>query len=64
VVPVPAGEHFLELRFEDTPVRVVGKIISLASLLAILAAILYRHLTRRRRAQPRQADSLSATGPD
>ena len=62
VVPVPAGEHFLELRFEDTPVRVAGKIISMASLLAILAAILYRHLAHRRRAQPRQADSPLAAG--
>lgn len=44
VVPVPAGEHFLEVRFQDTPVRVVGKIISLASLLAACAALGYRYL--------------------
>jgi hypothetical protein len=32
VVPVPAGSHFLELRFEDTPVRSAGAWISLLSL--------------------------------
>jgi hypothetical protein len=36
VVPVPQGEHFLEVRFEDTPVRVVGKWISSLSLLALV----------------------------
>jgi hypothetical protein len=39
VVPVPPGEHFLEVRFEDTPVRVVGKWISLASLLGMAVAV-------------------------
>jgi hypothetical protein len=37
VVPVPEGEHFLLLRFEDTPVRVVGKVITLLS--AVLALV-------------------------
>lgn len=39
VVPVPAGNHFLELRFEDTPVRVAGKWMSLASLLGVAVAL-------------------------
>ena len=30
VVPVPAGEHFLEVRFEDTPVRRFGEVVSAA----------------------------------
>lgn len=51
VVPVPAGEHFLEVRFQDTPVRVVGKFISLASLLTVCAVFVYRHLHTRTRRQ-------------
>ena len=35
VVPVPKGSHFLELRFEDTPIRVAGKWISLVSALLL-----------------------------
>lgn len=35
VVPVPQGSYFLELRFNDTPIRVVGKWLSLASLLVL-----------------------------
>jgi len=31
VVPIPPGSHFLELRFEDTPVRITGFWISVAS---------------------------------
>ncbi len=45
-VPVPPGEHILELRFEDTPVRRLGEGISLLSVL-VLAALLLR--ARRRR---------------
>ncbi len=32
VVPVPSGSHFLELRFEATPVRLIGQWVSLLSL--------------------------------
>ena len=49
IVPVPQGEHFLELRFEDTPVRIVGKIISIVSLgvaLFLLALDLLRCRSR------------------
>ncbi len=33
IVPIPSGSHFLELRFEDTPVRVAGFWISVVSVL-------------------------------
>jgi hypothetical protein len=46
VVPVPAGEHFLEIRFEDTPVRVAGKWISLLALLCALAAVIVGRILR------------------
>ena len=46
VVPVPQGEHFLEIRFADTPVRTVGKWISLASLAALLVALVGRQFVR------------------
>jgi hypothetical protein len=36
VVPIPPGSHFLELRFEDTPVRVIGRWISIVSVLAVM----------------------------
>jgi hypothetical protein len=35
VVPIPPGSHFLEIRFEDTPVRVVGRWVSIGSLLLV-----------------------------
>ncbi|MBV9578375.1 MAG: YfhO family protein, partial [Chloroflexi bacterium] len=38
VVPIPAGDHDVELRFEPTSVR-IGLGISLASLLCVLAAL-------------------------
>jgi hypothetical protein len=38
---VPAGEHHISLRFGDTPVRIVGKVISLVSL-ALLGWLIYR----------------------
>ena len=51
-ISVPQGEHFLEVRFEDTPVRVVGKWISLVTLLVVAAApIGWRLLRGSRRRQ-------------
>jgi hypothetical protein len=38
-VAVPKGEYYLLLRFEDTPVRVVGQLVSVASLLTTLAIL-------------------------
>ncbi len=39
VVPVPAGSHFLELRFEDTPIRIVSKWISALTLILMIIAL-------------------------
>ena len=38
-VTVPEGDHYLLLRFEDTPVRVVGKYLTAVSGLVIFAAL-------------------------
>ncbi len=35
VIPVPRGSYFLELRFNDTPIRVAGKWLSLVSLVVL-----------------------------
>ena len=32
VVPVPAGSHFLELRFEDTLIRIIGQWLSIGAI--------------------------------
>ena len=40
VVPIPAGSHFLEIRFEDTSIRAVGRWISLLSMFS-LAGLLF-----------------------
>jgi hypothetical protein len=39
VVPIPPGHHFLEIRFEDTPVRVVGRWVTILSILLSLGLI-------------------------
>jgi hypothetical protein len=41
VVPVPEGSHFLELRFKDTPIRIVGKWVSLLTLIFMAAALVF-----------------------
>ncbi|HHJ06475.1 MAG TPA: hypothetical protein ENK24_03135, partial [Anaerolineae bacterium] len=43
-VSVPAGKHFLELRFKDTPVRAAGKWISLFSLIFVGVGLLLLQL--------------------
>jgi hypothetical protein len=40
VVPVPEGENYILLRFEDTPVRTVGKAITAVGLLGLLVVAL------------------------
>jgi hypothetical protein len=45
-VPVPPGDHILELRFEDTPVRRLAETVSLLSVF-VLAALLLMALRRR-----------------
>ncbi|MCQ3979727.1 MAG: hypothetical protein DPW09_40430, partial [Anaerolineae bacterium] len=44
VVPVPQGSHFLEIRFEDTPIRVVGRWISLVSVLGVVGLFIFDRL--------------------
>lgn len=39
VIPVPQGSHFLELRFEDTPIRTAGKWTSLLTLGMVIAGM-------------------------
>jgi hypothetical protein len=48
VVPLPAGEHFLELRFEDTPVRRVGQAISLLTGLILAVVAVWLRLSSHR----------------
>jgi len=36
-VPIPPGSHFLEIRFEDTPVRMIGRWVSILSVLLLCA---------------------------
>jgi hypothetical protein len=43
VVHIPPGNHFLELRFEDTLVRVVGQWISVISLVLMIGLLIIRH---------------------
>jgi hypothetical protein len=40
-VPIPPGPHFLELRFEDTPVRVVGRWVSVGSIVLVIGLLLF-----------------------
>ena len=47
VVPVPKGEHFLKVHFEDTPVRVAGRWISLVALLGVVGTLGARRFLRR-----------------
>jgi hypothetical protein len=36
VVPIPTGSHFLEIRFEDTPVRNIGRWVSIIAVLVVM----------------------------
>ncbi len=48
VVPVPAGEGYILLRFEDTPLRTAAKGITLATGAAAMLAVLVHLLLKRR----------------
>ena len=52
VVPIPTGSHFLELRFEDTPVRVAGRWVSALSILAVAVGLLAAGRTAKRGGKP------------
>jgi hypothetical protein len=39
IIDIPSGKHFLKLAFQDTPVRLYGKIISLFTLLSMLLVL-------------------------
>jgi len=46
VVPIPTGSHFLEIRFEDTIIRVVGRWITIISVIGfIILLIINRNVT-------------------
>jgi len=49
VVPVPAGEGYILLRFEDTPLRAAAKWITLATLAAVIVTIALIGVRNRRR---------------
>jgi hypothetical protein len=40
VVPIPPGSHFLELRFENTPVRTAGQWLTAASLAVVVGMLI------------------------
>jgi hypothetical protein len=42
VAPIPTGSHFLELRFEDTPIRVVGLWVSVISIVIWIGLIMMK----------------------
>jgi len=48
-VPVPKGEHYLLLQFEDTPPRIAGAILSALSVAAIILWACWAVLRRARR---------------
>lgn len=41
VVPVPAGSHFLELRFEDTLIRIIGQWLSIGAMVLWLGFFIF-----------------------
>ena len=48
VTPIPAGSHFLEIRFENTIVRTIGSLISLGSMLLLMGLLIINWWTRQR----------------
>ena len=48
VVPVPAGEGYILLRFEDTPLRAAAKWMTLATLGAVVVAVVILGIRRRK----------------
>lgn len=50
VVPLPPGQGYIMLRFEDTPLRAAAKGVTLATLALLLVVVLLRGLLQRRAA--------------
>ena len=48
VVPVPAGEGYILLRFEDTPLRAAAKGVTLATVALVFVAFLVHFIRQRR----------------
>ena len=48
VVPVPAGEGYILLRFEDTPLRAAAKWVTLVTLVAVVVTALILEIRRRK----------------
>ena len=46
LIEIPEGEHILELKFTDTPVRYYGKLISLISLLSLSCFVLKKWIKK------------------
>jgi uncharacterized membrane protein len=44
LVDVPKGDHFLKLIFKDTPIRIIGKILSLLSFIILSVVLLLPNL--------------------
>jgi hypothetical protein len=51
VVPIPQGQGYILLRFEDTPLRSVARWITVATLVVTIGALIAGALWRRRRAR-------------
>jgi hypothetical protein len=44
LINVPRGDNFIKLNFKDTPIRIIGKIVSLLSFIILLAVLLWPNL--------------------
>jgi hypothetical protein len=49
VVPIPQGQGYILLRFEDTPLRAIAKWVTFVTLLVLIALVAARWLGGRRR---------------
>ncbi len=64
VIPIPPGSHFLELRFEDTPVRVVGRWISIGSLVLLIGLFIGQKIQRREDTKRRGHEDAKRRGDE
>jgi hypothetical protein len=59
LVPVPAGDGYILLRFEDTPLRAGAKWLTIGTLVLIVIGVLVHSVWRRRARQPVAAKRTS-----